>query len=176
MNYLKIAVPIIIVVIIIGVIIVNPEQEIIEEEIETQWRESGPFSIEKYEYYLGEKIFLTVNEIPRDMSGEVIFFRPTSTPDVEKFEGLEEISEDKITTKTKYLAIKFSGENKQNFNRYFEPSLNEWKGICSRNDIVGDWVIVFQGTQYENISFKILNQTASWDERAFETIVDKGNC
>ena len=176
MNYLKIAVPIIIVVIIIGVIIVNPEQEIIEEEIETQWRESGPFSIEKYEYYLGEKIFLTVNEIPRDMSGEVIFFRPTSTPDVEKFEGLEEISEDKITTKTKYLAIKFSGENKQNFNRYFEPSLNEWKGICSRNDIVGDWVIVFQGTQYENISFKILNQTASWDERTFETIINKGKC
>ena len=176
MNYLKIAVPIIIVVIIIGVIIVNPEQEIIEEEIETQWRESGPFSIEKYEYYLGEKIFLTVNEIPRDMSGEVIFFRPTSTPDVEKFEGLEEISEDKITTKTKYLAIKFNGENKQNFNRYFEPSLNEWKGICSRNDLAGEWVIVFQGTQYENISFKILNQTASWDERTFETIINKGKC
>ena len=176
MKNLKIVIPIIIVIVIVGVIIINPEQERIEEKIETQWRESGPFSIEKYEYYLGEKIFLTVNEIPRDMSGEVIFFRPTSTPDVEKFEGLEEISEDKITTKTKYLAIKFSGENKQNFNRYFEPSLNEWKGICSRNDIVGDWVIVFQGTQYENISFKILNQTASWDERAFETIVDKGNC
>ncbi len=53
MNYLKIAVPIIIVIIIVGVIIVNPEQEIIEEK--TEWRESGPFSIEKHEYYLGEK-------------------------------------------------------------------------------------------------------------------------
>ena len=176
MKNLKIVIPIIIVIVIVGVIIINPEQERIEEKIETQWRESGPFSIEKYEYYLGEKIFLTVNEIPRDMSGEVIFFRPTSTPNVKEFEELDGISKDLITTKTKYLEIKFSGENKQNFNRYFEPSLNEWKGICSRNDIVGDWVIVFHGTQYEDISFKILNQTASWDERAFETIVDKGNC
>ena len=176
MNYLKIAVPIIIVVIIIGVIIVNPEQEIIEEEIETQWRESGPFSIEKYEYYLGEKIFLTVNEIPKDVSGEVIVFRPTSTQNVEEFEELDGISKDEITTKTKCLGIKFSGENKQNFNRYFEPSLNEWKGICSRSELVGEWVIVFHGTQYEDMSFKILNQTSSWDERAFEPIVDKGNC
>jgi hypothetical protein len=85
-NYLKIAVPIIIAVIIVGVIIVNPEQEMIEEKIETQWRESGPFSIEKYEYYLGEKIFLTVNEIPRDVSGEIIIFRPTSTPNVKEFQ------------------------------------------------------------------------------------------
>jgi hypothetical protein len=175
-NYLKIAVPIIIVVIIIGVIIVNPEQEIIEEKIETEWRESGPFSIEKHEYYLGEKIFLTVNNIPKDVSGEVIFFRPTSTPNVEEFEKLEGISKDIISTKTKYLAIQFSGENKQNFNRYFEPSLNEWKKICSRNDLVGEWVIVFYGTQYEDMSFKILNQTMKWDERTFETITNKGRC
>jgi hypothetical protein len=173
----KIAISIVIgiIIVIIGIIAIT-NQEITEERIEGQWRESGPFAIEKDEYYLGEKIFLTVNEIPRDVSGEVIFFRPTSTPDVEKFEGLEEISEDKITTKTKYLAIKFSGENKQNFNRYFEPSLNEWKGICSRSELVGEWVIVFHGTQYEDMSFKILNQTSSWDERAFEPIVDKGNC
>jgi hypothetical protein len=175
-NYLKIAVPIIIAVIIVGVIIVNPEQEMIEEKIETQWRESGPFSIEKYEYYLGEKIFLTVNEIPRDVSGEIIIFRPTSTPNVEEFEKLEGISKDIISTKTKYLGIKFNGENKQNFNRYFEPSFHEWKGICSRNDLVGEWVMVFHGTQYEDMSFKIINRTSSWDERTFETITNQGRC
>jgi hypothetical protein len=173
----KITIPIIIgiIIVIVGIIAIT-NQEMTEEVIEVQWRESGPFAIEKHEYYLGEKIFLTVHDIPKDVSGEVIFFRPTSTPDVKEFEELEGISKELITTKTKYLGIKFSGENKQNFNRYFEPSLHEWKGICSRNDLAGEWIIVFYGTQYENMSFKILNQTASWDERTFETLVGKGKC
>ena len=178
MVSLKSIIGIIVGIAIVGIAIGGAIEFNAEREREgVPWREgSGPFQIEKYEYYLGEKIFINAVDIPADAAGEVIFFRPTSTPDVEKFEGLEEISEDKITTKTKYLAIKFNGENKQNFNRYFEPSLNEWKGICSRNDLAGEWVIVFQGTQYENISFKILNQTASWDERTFETIINKGKC
>ena len=178
MVSLKGIIGIIVVIAIVGIAIGGAIEFNAEKEREgVPWREgSGPFQIEKYEYYLGEKIFLTVNEIPKDVSGEVIVFRPTSTQNVEEFEELDGISKDEITTKTKYLGIKFSGENKQNFNRYFEPSLNEWKGICSRSELVGEWVIVFHGTQYEDMSFKILNQTSSWDERAFEPIVDKGNC
>jgi hypothetical protein len=173
----KIIIPIIvgIIIVIIGIIAIT-NQETTEERIEVQWRHSGPFAIEKYEYYLGEKIFMTVQDIPKDVSGEVLIFRPTSTPNVEEFEKLEGISKDIISTKTKYLTIKFNGENKQNFNRYFEPSFHEWKGICSRNDLVGEWAIVFHGTQYENMSFKIINQTSSWDERTFETITNQGRC
>ena len=168
----KITIPIIIgiIIVIVGIVAIT-NQETTEEKIEVQWRHSGPFAIEKYEYYLGEKIFLTVQDIPKDVSGEAIFYRPVIIPNV----GSDGISRDMNVGK-KYLGIEFDGENKQNFNRYFEPSLNEWKGICSRSELVGEWVIVFHGTQYEDMSFKILNQTSSWDERAFEPIVDKGNC
>ena len=173
MKALKIIIPAIIIIAIASAIITNLDQEKTEEEIVVQWRESGPFSIEKYEYYLGEKIFFRVSDLPKDVKGEAIFFRPASIPNVEKIS--DGVSKD-TNAKKKYIGIEFDGELKQSFNRYFEPRLSEFKGTCSRDDLIGEWKIVFHGTQYDDMDFKILNQTASWDERTFETIVDKGRC
>ena len=57
MSYLKVAIPIIVIVIIGGIIVFNSSQDVnIEkdnEQVESQWRTSGPFSIEKYQYNLG---------------------------------------------------------------------------------------------------------------------------
>ena len=89
---------------------------------------------------------------------------------------MREFSEELISTKIKYLAIKFDGKNKQNFNKYFEPRFNEWKGICSTSEIVGEWVMTFSGTQYEPIHFTVLNYTMPGDPRTFEPLVDIGNC
>ena len=168
----KIAIPIVIVIIIVIVGIIGiTNQEITENEIEKPWITSGPFAIEKQEYYLGEKIFINARNIPIDVKAEMIFFRPTQTFDEfdtsDKFKG---ISKDLISKKIKYLTIKFDGKHKQNFNKYFEPKLSNLKNICSTNDLVGEWVIVFYGTQYTEIYFKILNQTSSWDERTFESV------
>ena len=52
----------------------------------------------------------------------MVFFRPTDTPNLKEFDwkGMEELSEEISSTKSKYLAIEFDGENlKQNFNRIF---------------------------------------------------------
>ena len=70
----------------------------------------------------------------------------------------------------KYIGIEFDGAKKQNVNRYFKPRLSEFKEICSRDDLVGEWKAVFEGTQYADIDFKIINQTASWDERTFNPV------
>jgi len=163
----KIAIPIIIgIIIVIAGIIAITNQETTEEQVEVQWRHSGPFAIEKYEYYLGEKIFLTVQNIPKDVSGEAVFFRPVIIPNVLGSDG---ISRDMNAGK-KYIEIEFDGAKKQDFNRYFEPRLSEFKEICSRDDLVGEWKAVFEGTQYADIDFKIINQTASWDERTFNPV------
>ncbi len=178
MVNLKIVIPIIIVIIIAGVIAFNLEQEIIEEEIieAVQWRTSGPFQIEKDEYYLGEKIFINVNYIPKEVSGEIIFFRPAADGINKYPKEFEGISTELISTKVKYLGIEFDGKNKQSFNRFFEPSLNEWRGICSANDIVGEWIMTFSGTQYEPIHFTVLNYTMPGDTRTFEPLEDIGKC
>jgi len=89
---------------------------------------------------------------------------------------LKGISEELISEKVKYLGIKFDGENKQNFNRYFEPRLNEWVGVCSTNDLIGEWLVVFSGTSYEPIYFTILDQKMPGDTREMEPIVGVGKC
>ena len=167
MKNFKIVIPVIIIAIIVSIVIVSLDQEITEEQIEVQWRESGPFSIEKYEYYLGEKIFFRVSDLPKDAKGEAIFFRPANIPNVEKIS--DGVSKD-TNAKKKYMSIEFDGEQKQSFNRYFEPRLSELRKICSPDELIGEWKIVFHGTQYDDMDFKILNQTASWDERAWEPV------
>ena len=134
------------------------------------WRAaSGPFQIEKYEYYLGEKIFFNAVDIPVNSSGEIIFFRP-AVDGINKYpKEFEGVTTELISKKVKYLGIEFNGEKKTNFNKFFEPRFNEFKGICSRDSIVGEWIIVFSGTQYDHIYFTILNQTASWDDRTYES-------
>jgi hypothetical protein len=168
---LKSIIVIIIGIIIIGIIIGGVIEFNAEKEI--QWKTSGPFSIQKDEYYLGEKIFLQVNNIPTDVRGEIIFFRPTTD---ESYENVEEISSKITSKKVKYLGIKFDGENKQNFNRYFEPKLDSTKGTCSVDELVGEWIIVFSGTQYENINFVVIADKMPYDTRPFEPLTGIGNC
>jgi hypothetical protein len=179
MVNLKIIITTIIAIIIIGTIIAGISEFNSEKEIEgIPWRAaSGPFQIEKYEYYLGEKIFLNAIDIPIDQKGEIIFFRPASDGINKYPKEFEGISSELISKKVKYLGIKFDGENKQNFNKYFEPRFNEWKGICSGNDLVGKWRVVFTGTQYEHLDFTVLNQTMPGDSRTFEPVPSGiGNC
>ena len=174
----KIIIAIIVGIAIVGIAIGGGIEFNAEKEKEgVLWREgSGPFQIEKYEYYLGEKIFINAVNIPVDEKGEIIFFRPA--PDgINKYpKEYEGISTELISTKVKYIAIPFDGKEKQNFNNYFEPRFNEWKGVCSTDDIAGEWVMTFSGTQYEPIHFIILSEAMPGDTRTFESLVDLGNC
>jgi len=177
MVNLKIIITIIIGITIIGIVIGGAIEFNSEKEGEgVPWRAaSGPFQIEKYEYYLGEKIFINAVNIPVDVSGEMMFLRPV--PDgINKYpKELEGIPAELISKNIKYLSIHFDGKDKQNFNNFFEPRFNEWKGICDRNDLVGEWIIVFPGTQYEHMYFTILNQTMPGDPRLFESMAGTEN-
>jgi len=160
----KIAIPIVIgviIVIIIGIvgIIGITNQEITENINEEKWVKSGPFEIDKAQYNVGEKIFLNVKDLTSEDKGIVKFWRPLNS-----------------TYWITYIEMPFDGMKKQQFNYYFEPRLSDWKKICSMNDLAGNWLVEFSGTQYENINFKILNQTSSWDNRTFEPLENIGRC
>ena len=154
MIKVKIIIPIVIVIIIAGALIIfTQNEEISENKIEEEWIKSGPFSIDKNEYNLGEKIFIVVNDLKQEDKGKVIFFRPLNN-----------------TSWNNYITMDFDGRNKTEFNLYFEPKLSELKNICSTNELVGEWVVKFIGTEYPDINLKILNQTSSWDTRTFDPV------
>ena len=156
MNKIKVIIPVITIIIIIiaGILITfNPNEELPENEIQEEWISSGSFEMDKSEYNMGDKIFLSTSNLLPEDKGIVQFLRPIND-----------------THNESYIRIPFNGEDKTQFNYYFEPRFNAHKGICSIDDIAGNWIVKFLGTPYEDINFKINKQTNDWDDRLFEPI------
>ena len=154
MVNVKVIIPIIIIIIIVAALIIfTPNEETTKNKIEEKWIESGPFAIDKDQYNVGEKIFLNTQGLKLDDKGAIEFLRPIND-----------------THHTIYIKIPFDGMKGKSFNYYFEPRLMEYRGLCSMDDIAGNWIVKFSGTQYEDINFEILNQVSSWDDRLMEPV------
>jgi len=154
MIKIKLIIPIIIIIIIAGALIIfTSNEETSKNKIEEKWVKSGPFEIDKKQYNVGEKIFLSTSNLLPEEKGTVQFLRPLND-----------------THHKSYIEIPFDGMAKERFNYYFEPKLFEFRGICSIDDIAGNWIVKFVGTQYEDINFEILAQPSSWDKRTFEPV------
>ncbi len=120
---------------------------------EREWITSGPFQIDRSEYVLGEKIFLRIGGLSYDDKGQVAFLRPLNN-----------------THYSVFITIPFDGADKPAFNYYVEPQLSKTKGYCSIDDFVGDWRVVFRGTNYPNLEFKIIEQILPGSENSFEPV------
>jgi len=154
MVNVKVIIPIIIIIIIAAsLIIFTSNEETTKNEIEEKWLESGPFAIDKAQYNIGEKIFLDIDGLKFDDKGTIEFLRPIND-----------------THHKAHIKLSFDGMDKQQFNYYFEPRLQMYTGICSMDDIAGNWIVRFSGTQYEDINFEILNQVSSWDDRLMKPV------
>ena len=105
---------------------------------EREWQTSGPFQIDRKQYAIGEKIFLIIGGLNADEKGQITFMRPLNA-----------------THYAVYLSIPFDGAAKPEFNYYLEPKLSKASGICSVNDLIGKWVVIFRGTDYPNLYFEI---------------------
>ena len=112
------------------------------EVLPREWQTSGPFQIDRSEYALGEKIFLRIGGLSFQDKGQVAVMRPLND-----------------THYSVYLTIPFDGANKDAFNYYLEPQLTKTRGLCSVDDVLGKWALVFRGTNYPNLNFEIINKT-----------------
>ena len=154
MIKVKVIIPIIIIIIIAGALIIfTPNEETTTNKIEEKWQRSGSFEVDKAQYNMGEKIFLSTSNLLPEDKGTVQFLRPLND-----------------THHKLYIKIPFDGMQRTQFNYYFEPRYNEYRGICSMDDVAGNWIVKFSGTQYKDINFEILAQSSSWDDRTFEPI------
>ena len=118
-----------------------------------EWITSGPFQIDRSEYVLGEKIFLRIGGLAHDEKGQVAFLRPLNN-----------------THYSVFITIPFDGGNKPAFNYYVEPQLSKTKGYCTADDFVGDWRVVFRGTDYPNLEFEITEQILPGAENSFKPV------
>ncbi len=185
MNKLKIVIPVFVVITIVVIIFNLTQNEIFEEQIpeinnapeieglldkirseklenqnsdnpyipkEREWITSGPFKIDRNEYRLGEKIFVNIDELNINEKGKVIVLRPINS-----------------THHVTYHTMPFDGSGQRN-NYYFTPDLSELRGICSTDEVIGNWKIVFQGTKYSNLEFKVTEEIIPGYEDRYESI------
>jgi len=135
------------VIVFVGPIDVSKQEE---EDKFKDWNKSGPFGIDQKEYQIGEMIFMTGEGLMPNDIGNAIFILPNGT--------------------SVYMKLPFNGENKADFNYYFKPQLSKNRGICSTDDIIGKWMIEFDGTKYQPITFTILNQTDPTEVGLFQKV------
>ena len=128
----------------------NSENPYVVEERE--WIRSGPFQIDRSEYALGEKIFVNIDQINTDEKGIAIFLRPTNS-----------------TNYAPYHTMPFDGSGQRN-NYYFTPDLSEFRKICSVDEIIGNWKVVFQGTEYSDLNFKVSAKIMPGYEDRYESV------
>ena len=102
---------------------------------------SGPFQIDRTVYDIGQKIFIRIGGLEQYDKGEIAVMRPINS-----------------THHTTYLTVPFDGMKKSAFNWYVEPGINKKRAICSTDDLTGDWVLIFRGTDYQNLEFKITDK------------------
>ena len=106
--------------------------------LEREWITSGPFQVDRSEYAIGESIFIRMGGIEIDAKGEIAIYRQLNA------------THHKI-----YFTIPFDGTDKSASNTYFTPQINSKRGICSTDDLTGEWFMVFRGTDHPNIKFEI---------------------
>ena len=119
-----------------------------------EWQSSGPFEIDRSKYLLGEKIFLRIAELNVDDVGQIAFLKQSNE-----------------THYTVYQTIEFDGKNKPAFNYYTDIKLSKVLGLCSVEDIIGEWTVVFRGTEYQNLKFEVINQFIPGEENSFNAPV-----
>jgi len=119
-----------------------------------EWITSGPFQIDRSQYLIGEKIFLRIGALESNEKGQIAFLKLANE-----------------THYTVYQTIPFDGSTKTSFNYYTDIKLTKVLGLCSVDDILGEWTVVFRGTEYSNIKFNIINQILPGEENLFNTPV-----
>jgi len=105
------------------------------------WQTSGPFQIDRTQYRLGELVLIRIGDLQTNEKGQISFLRPLNE-----------------THYDVYFTIPFDGSQKITFNQYFKPSLSRGLEICTKDDLLGNWTVVFQGTNYDNLKFKIVDK------------------
>ena len=103
--------------------------------------------INKDKYLLGEKIFYSVGGIPMGLKDSVNFYTPENIL---------------------YYYMPFDGDKKSNFKDYFRPQLLSRLDICEKEQLVGEWTVIFNGMPEEKLNFEVLAETLPHSERYYE--------
>ena len=121
---------------------------------------SGPFMIDNDEYLLGQKVFVNISGLNVNDKGSIDTFIPVTNEN----------------SRILYSSMELYGSSDLRNNYYFTPKLSAFNAICNPDQLIGDWVMKFKGTQYPDLVFTVVDKNMPGYEHLFETIKNSGNC
>ena len=120
-----------------------------EDDPFQEWIVSGPFKLNQHEYKLGESVFISIGELAPHEIGGILIIRPNGEV---------------------YNAVPFDAAIKTSFNYYWAPELSIPLGICDVDDLLGTWKLVFDGVNYEEIPFEVIDEFIPQEEIHYEPV------
>lgn len=113
------------------------------------WITSGPFGINNSTFRLGDNVFMIVNGLKPTDVGQIVVYDPKG--------GI-------------FTHVPFNGTEKSDFNYFFKPNTERVEKLCTPQDLVGNWTIVFQGTHYDPLTFKVINEWVEGSQKEIKPI------
>jgi hypothetical protein len=95
----------------------------------------GPLQINKDKYLLGENVYVILTGLNLGDKGTVVFLTP----------------ENKI-----YTEWGFDGSIKDSQKKYFKPQLLKSKQLCEKEQLIGEWKVMFKDYEMSKIYFEVL--------------------
>ncbi len=98
---------------------------------------SGPLTILNYKHRLADNVFFVITGLEPNQKGEILVFTPKDIL---------------------YTTLPFAGAKKSDFNSYFKPDTLRGLKVCTIEDLVGIWTVIFTGIDYQPLQFEIINE------------------
>ena len=143
-----IALVVIMIIIPTGIYFYN-QQKMSQENLSPQAVTSGPFTIDKQNYRLGDNVFMVVTGLKPTDAGKMIVYDPKGGT---------------------FTQVPFNGTMKSDWNYMFKPDTERIEKLCTPQDLVGNWTIVFQGTSYKSIPFQVINKWVNGSQAEIKSV------
>ena len=106
----------------------------------------GPLQINKDKYLLGENVYVILKDLRPQDQGTILFMTPKNVV---------------------YDEWGFNGEERDYQKKYFKPQLLKSKQLCGKEDLVGQWTVMFKGYSMSKLHFEVLEDTLPNQEHHF---------
>ena len=106
----------------------------------------GPLQINKDKYLLGENVYVILKDLRPQDKGTILFMTPKNVV---------------------YDEWGFNGEERDYQKKYFKPQLLKSKQLCEKEDLVGEWTVMFKGYSMSKLHFEVLEDTLPNQENQF---------
>ena len=106
----------------------------------------GPLQINKDKYLLGENVYVILKDLRPQDKGTILFMTPKNVV---------------------YDEWGFDGEERDYQKKYFKPQLLKSKQLCEKEDLIGEWTVIFKGYDMAKLHFEVVEDTLPNQEHQF---------